>query len=92
MEITTGLQAASQELDQRRLHQPALVVLLFVPGVGEEDMHAIETILSQHVRDDLDGIVLHDANILNATLTGQLQQGANAGLVHLAAQEVVLRT
>ncbi|MNT51294.1 hypothetical protein D3C72_1882550 [compost metagenome] len=35
--------------------------------------------------------MLHDANILNATLTGQLQQGANAGLVHLAAQEVVLR-
>ena len=53
-------------------------------------MHAIERVLGEHVRGDFDGIVLHDAHVLKATFPDQLEQGANAGLMHLAAQEVVL--
>jgi hypothetical protein len=37
------------------------------------------------------GVVLQDADVLDAVLADALEQRAHAGLVHLAAQEVVAR-
>jgi len=45
-----------------------------------------------HVLQYLDGVVLHDADIGLALLGDAFEQRADPGFVHLAAQEVVLRT
>jgi hypothetical protein len=40
---------------------------------------------------DLDSVVLQDADVLQPLFANALEQGAHAGFVHFAAQEVVLR-
>ena len=90
MQIATGLQAGGQFGHQRGLDEAALVVLGFVPGVGEENVHTVQAGGGQHVVQHLNGVVLQDADVVQALLAAVLQQRAHAGFVHLAAQEVVM--
>ena len=61
MQVAAGLEACRQLGHQRRLDQAALVVALLVPGVGKEDVHAIQAAGGQHVVEHLHGVVLQDA-------------------------------
>ena len=61
----------------------------FVPRVGEEDVHAVEAFRREHVLEHFDRVVLDDADVRQILLADQLQQRADARLVHLDAEEVV---
>ena len=50
-------------MHQRRLNQTALVVAGFVPGVGEENMHAVQTASGQHVSNYFYRIMRTNADI-----------------------------
>ena len=54
-------------------------------------MRAVQAALRQHVVDDFDRIVLHDADVGQALLVDPFQQRADAGRVHFAAEEISLR-
>jgi hypothetical protein len=55
-------------------------------------VHAVQPAsLGQHVVDDLDRVVRQDADVRAGLFADALEQRAHAGLVHLAAQEVVVR-
>ena len=90
MQIATGLQAGREAGDQRRLNQPALVVFFLVPGVGEKNVNAVQAGQRQHVVDDLDRVVLQDADVAQIKLGNALEQRADAGRVDLAAEEVFI--
>ncbi len=91
VQVAAGFDVARQAVHERALDQAALVVAALVPGVGEEDVHAVQALFAQHVVEHLDRIVAEDADVFDAAFADQLEQGAHAGLVHLAADEVVLR-
>ena len=88
VDVATSVQALCQCLNERRLNQAALVVAGFVPGVGEENMHAVQTGRGQHVGDNFYGIVRADTDVVQALLANALEQSTYAGLVHFAAQKV----
>ncbi len=49
MNITAGFQKFAQPGDQGRLDQAALVVLSLGPGIGKENVYAVQGIRGQHV-------------------------------------------
>lgn len=89
MQVRAGFQARRELCDERRLDQPALVVARLVPRVGEEDVHAVEAFRGEHVLEHFDRVVLDDADVRQALLADQLQQRADARLVHFDAEEIV---
>jgi len=89
MDIAARLQAAGQQLHQRRLDQAALVVALFVPGIGEEDVNASQASRRKHVAQHFDGVMLDDTDVGEAALAELLQQRADARGVDLDAEVVV---
>ena len=84
MQITTLLDMKRQTVHKRALYQAAFMVAAFVPRVGKEDMHAIQTVFAQHVVHHFDGVVLHDADVSNSLFATAFEQGANARGVHFA--------
>ncbi len=90
VQVAPGLQPPCELGHERWLDQSPLVVALLVPRVREEDVHAVEAAFRQHVVDHLHGVVLEDADVGEAPFADALEQGADAGLVHLAAEEIVL--
>ncbi|MET3818931.1 hypothetical protein ABID76_001575 [Burkholderia ambifaria] len=62
-----------------------------VPRIREEDVHAVEAFRREHVLEHFDRVVLDDADVRQILLADQLQQRADARLVHLDAEEVVAR-
>ena len=64
---------------------------LLVPRVGKEDVHAGERGRRDHPLQHLDRVMLDDAHVVQLRFADALQQRADAGLVHLDADEVVLR-
>ena len=91
MQVATSLEVARQAVHKRRLDQAAFVVAALVPGVGEEDVHAVQALFGQQVVQHFDRVVAEDADVLDALFAAQLEQRTDARLVHLAAQEVVAR-
>mmetsp|Transcript_9927 Transcript_9927/g.18983 ORF Transcript_9927/g.18983 Transcript_9927/m.18983 type:complete len:260 (-) Transcript_9927:403-1182(-) len=91
VQIAAGGQVLHQLGNELRLDQPALVVALLVPGVGEEDVHTGQHARADHVAQHLDRVVLDDADVGDLLLVDELEQRADAGLMHLAADEVVVR-
>ena len=81
-----------QTVHKRTLYQTPFVVAAFVPGVGKEDMHAIQTVFAQHVVHHFDGVVLHDTDIANVFFTAAFEQGAYTGCVHFTAQKIIAST
>ena len=70
VEVATRFQACRQPGDQCRLNQAAFVVPLLVPGIGKEDVYAVETARwhcgipwQQHLVDHFDRIVVDDAQV-----------------------------
>jgi len=55
-------------------------------------MHAVQTLRRDHVLQHFDGVVLDDANIRQVLLAHQLQQSADARLMHFDAEEIVVGT
>ena len=90
VQVAAGGQARGDQLDEGALHQPALVVALLGPRVGEIDVHASQRTLGDHVAQHLDGVVLDDAQVGDAALVDQLAQAADARRVHLDAEEVFI--
>jgi hypothetical protein len=62
-----------------------------VPRVGEENMHAVEHIVGQHVAHDFHCIVLHDAQIADALFVDLLEQAADTRGMHFEREVVILR-
>ena len=91
MQVAAGFQALRQLGHQRRLDQAALVVFGLVPGVGEEDMHAIQAARREHVVDHFHRVMRADADVLQPHLADALEQRAHTGGMHLAAQKVGVR-
>src|SRR5690606_17865028 len=58
---TTGAQLLPQGFHEIRLDEAALVVLLLVPGVGKEDLDAIEAGVGDGLLEHVLGICLVDA-------------------------------
>src|SRR5690606_32299921 len=84
-------QAPAQQVHEGRLEQPPLVVSLLVPGVGEVDAHLIQRagrdLLAQH----LDRVMLVDTQVAQAGGRGGVEQPADAGAMHLDADEIARR-
>ena len=85
MQVAAGFEPGGELCDQRRLDQAALVVLGLVPGVGEKDVRAVQALQRQHVVNDLDRVMLQDANVGKRLLGDALEQCAHAGRVYFAA-------
>ena len=79
VQVGTWAQALDQLGDEIGLNQAAFVVPLFVPGIGKEDVHAVQRAGLQHVRHDFHGVVLNDADVGNLLLANALQKRAHAG-------------
>ena len=92
MQITTLLDMKRQTVHKRALYQAPFMVAAFVPRVGKEDMHAIQTVFAQHAVHHFDGVVLHDADIANVFFTAAFEQGAYTGCVHFTAQKIIAST
>ena len=69
------------------LDEAALVVALFVPGIGKEDVDAVQAAGGDHAFEHLHRVVLEDADVVQPLLAHELEQRAHAGRMHLAADE-----
>ena len=95
VQVSTGLEARGQAVYQRTLDQAALVVPLLVPRIREEQVDGVQAAGRsrrvpgrQHRVHDFNRVVRDDADVVQAELADLFEQRADAGLVHLAAQEV----
>jgi hypothetical protein len=68
-----------------------LLCFFLVPGIGEKDVHTVQAAWRQHVVQHLHRVVLQDADVFQALFANAFEQGADAGRVHFAAEEVFLR-
>ena len=91
MQVTAHFEACRQLGNQRRLNQAALVVLFLVPGVGKEDVHAVQALFGQHVVNHVNRVVGHDADVAQLLFANALEQRTHAGFMHFTAQKVFLR-
>ena len=88
MDVAAAFEFGQQLGNKRGLDQAAFVVAFFVPGVGEEDVDAVEAAVGEHVFDDFDGVVAHDADVADSLLFDEFQQVANTRSVHVDGEEV----
>jgi hypothetical protein len=72
------------------LDQPALMVALLRPRVGEEHVDARERARRDHLAHHLHRVVLHHAHVGAAVLLDLLEQAAHARRVHLDGEVVGL--
>src|SRR5882672_5314605 len=86
------LHSRGEQRDERRLDEAPLVMALLRPGVGEEHVHAIERVRSDHVLDHLDRVVLDDAKIREMQIGDAFQETADARGMHLDSEIVALGT
>ena len=89
VDIAAHFQPSRQLGDQWLLNQTALVVPLFMPRVGEENVHTVQAGERQHVVDHLDRVVGDDADVVERVLGFQalanpFEQRTHARLVHFA--------
>jgi len=91
VDVPARLDPAGQFVDQGRLYQPPLVMFGLVPGIGKKDMHTIQAAFREHELQDLDRIVLQDADIAQPKSTDLLEQCAHASLMDFAGKEVFVR-
>ena len=91
MNVPAGFKFLNQLRHEWRLDQAALVVARLVPWVGEEDVHAVQRVVGQHVAQHFDCIVLDDADITELPFLDLLEQAAYAGRMHLDGEVIVVR-
>ena len=92
MQVATGFKAGGELGDERCLNQPAFVVSFFVPWVGKENVHAVQSTFGvgrvsdrQHVVDDFHRVMRNDADIAQTLLTNAFEQSAHARVMHFTA-------
>lgn len=85
------LHTAREQGDERGLDQPALVVALLGPGIGEEDQYAIQGRAREPVAQQHHGVAAQHAQVVQARTLSQRQKAPDACLMHLHAQEIPLR-
>ena len=71
-------QLAHQQRGQLRLHQPALVVALLVPGVGEVDADLVQRAIGDFMPQHLDRVVVVEADVVAAVFGQGIEQPAHA--------------
>src|SRR5690606_271726 len=91
VQAATRAQLAHQQRGEGGIHQPALVVALLVPRVREVDADLVEAGVGDLVLQHLDRVVVVDADVAGAVLRQRVEQAADAGGVHLDADEVPFR-
>ena len=67
------------------------MVALLVPGIGEENLYAVQASPGDTVPDHLHGIVSEDADVIQPLILECMEQAADAGSVDLDANEISLR-
>ena len=90
MDVAARLEFLHEQRNERCLDQAAFVVARLVPGIGEENMHAIQRLRADHVAQHFHGVVLDDADVADLLLIDQFEQIAHAGRMHLKRKVVVL--
>ena len=88
---TAHPQLVPDALHKLVLDQATLVMLLLVPGIGEEHHHPIQTGVRQAQVDDVVGVDAIDPDILQTAIFHFLEQGANTRQVHFDTNEILFR-
>ncbi|CAK7287050.1 hypothetical protein SGPA1_50016 [Streptomyces misionensis JCM 4497] len=83
-----GLQPGGDEVEERRLDQPPLVVALLGPGVGEVDAQPVERVGAEHLAQQDDGVPVAHPDVVQSLLVGEVQQIALAGGVHVHREHI----
>src|SRR6185503_4390043 len=86
----TESQARRDQLDERGLDQPSLVVALLVPGIGKQHQYLVETCRRQLVAEHFDRVVCADAQVGQLAALRQHEQVTDTGTMHLDAEIVAL--
>jgi hypothetical protein len=78
---------------RKRVHEPGLqqaplVMALLGPRIREVDVDACQRLGRDHVRNDVDGVVLDHANVGQARRVDAVEQCADAGAMHFEGQEI----
>ena len=82
------LEPTHQLRHKQRLDQPALVVFLLVPGIGEEYLDGIQRSRRNAVPQDFHRVVAVDPDVIDALLRHAVQQFADTGAMYLDAHEL----
>ena len=89
VQVAAGREPPRERVHERRLQQPPLVVALLRPGIGKEDVDAGERRPARSSRRRLRPRRAGSTRTLaSAALVDALQQRADAGRVHLDAEEI----
>ena len=91
MQAPARAQLAHQQRGQLRLHQPALVVALLVPGIGEVDADLVQRSIGDLVPQHLDRIMVVQVHVVAAVLGQRVEQAAHARGVDFQADVVARR-
>lgn len=91
MQIAVGDQPGRQKADETGLDQTALVMPRLVPGIGKENMDAVQRIFRDHVLEHFDSVVLDEPDIRQFLFTDQFQQTPYTGCVDFYADEIHFR-
>ena len=91
MNVAARDKTRDEELYKPRLDQPALVMALLRPRVGEKNVNPREALGPNHLLHHIDSIVLDDADVGELLLFDQLEQAAHTGRMHFDAEIVVVR-
>jgi hypothetical protein len=84
-------QPIGNQLDERRLYQPAFVVPFLWPGVRKQNQDFVQGLRCNLVRQNFNCIVADDSDVRQLPLFEAQQQAAHARPVNLDAQIVALR-
>lgn len=88
MKGAAGVEFAGEQLNERRLDDAPFVVALLVPGVGEEELDAVEGAVGDVALQDDDRVFTHGAHVFDLALLQPVQQMADAGAVYFDAEVV----
>ena len=90
VEVTARLKLSCKKRDKITLDEPSLMVLLLRPGVGEEDVKALNRAVRDHVLKHIDRIEAHEFNVLKVLLTDTFQKTDEALQIDLKTEVVII--
>ncbi len=91
VQVAAGREPERERVHEIRLEQPALVVALLRPRIREEHVDAGEGAHRNHRIDHLDRVVTDHAHVGEPAPVDLAEQAADAGRMHLDADEVPFR-
>ena len=87
-EDATGLEFASHQFDERRLHDAALVVTLLGPRIRKIEQHLVERCVRHPPLQDLHGVVADHAHVAELPCFAAQQQVSDTGRMNLEAEVI----